>query len=107
YRPPVRGPKRAERSSRVRCVDRCYRHPSRETGVACGNCGRPICPDCMIEAPVGFRCPECAGKSRTQVRTARSLAPDEPTLTYVLMGLNIAVWLGAFLGGASATGGGF
>ena len=25
----------------------CYRHPSRETGVSCSNCGRPICPDCM------------------------------------------------------------
>ena len=25
----------------------CYRHPTRETGVSCSNCGRPICPDCM------------------------------------------------------------
>jgi len=25
----------------------CYRHPTRETGVACSNCGRPICTDCM------------------------------------------------------------
>jgi len=22
----------------------CYRHPNRETGVSCSNCGRPICP---------------------------------------------------------------
>ena len=26
----------------------CYRHPNRETGVSCSNCGRPICPDCMV-----------------------------------------------------------
>ena len=38
----------------------CYRHPNRETGVSCSNCGRPICPDCMTPTPVGMRCPECA-----------------------------------------------
>ena len=40
-------------------VKYCYRHPDRETGVSCSNCGRPICHECMIPAPVGFRCPEC------------------------------------------------
>jgi len=51
----------------------CYRHPDRETGVACSNCGRPICPDCMTPTPVGMRCPECA-RQRTPVRTLRSMA---------------------------------
>lgn len=37
----------------------CYRHPDRETGVSCANCGRPICYECMVPAAVGFRCPEC------------------------------------------------
>ena len=45
----------------------CYRHPTRETGVSCSNCGRPICPDCMTPTSVGMRCPECAGE-RTKVR---------------------------------------
>jgi membrane associated rhomboid family serine protease len=85
-------------------METCYRHPKRQTGVSCSNCGRPICPDCMTSTPVGMRCPECARQS-TKVRTAASLS-DEPTLTYVLMGINIAVALGAFLSGASATGGG-
>jgi membrane associated rhomboid family serine protease len=39
----------------------CYRHPDRETGVSCSECGRGICPDCMVFAPVGIRCPEHAG----------------------------------------------
>ena len=41
----------------------CKRHPEVETSVSCGRCGDPICPRCMIHAPVGVRCPDC-GKSR-------------------------------------------
>ena len=85
-------------------MEACYRHPNRETGVRCSNCERPICPDCMTTTPVGMRCPECARQS-TKVRTMRS-ASDEPTLTYLLIGINVLVGLGSLLGGASATGGG-
>src|SRR5215211_2975088 len=81
----------------------CYRHANRETGVRCSNCERPICPDCMTTTPVGMRCPECANQ-RTKARTIRSTT-DEPALTYLLIGLNVLVALGAFLGGASASGG--
>jgi membrane associated rhomboid family serine protease len=83
-------------------MDVCYRHPNRETGVACSNCGRPICPDCMTSTSVGMRCPECAGQ-KTRVRTMRSVTGD-PALTYVLIGINVVVALGGLLGGASATG---
>jgi membrane associated rhomboid family serine protease len=69
----------------------CYRHPSRETGVSCSSCGRPICPDCMTATSVGMRCPECSNQ-RTPVRTLRSLA-TEPTATYVLIGLNVIAFL--------------
>ena len=82
----------------------CYRHPSRETGVRCSSCERPICPDCMTSTPVGMRCPECASQ-RTRTRTLQSTS-EEPTLTYLLIGVNVLVALGALLGGASATGGG-
>jgi membrane associated rhomboid family serine protease len=78
----------------------CYRHPGRETGVSCSNCGRPICPDCMTSTPVGMRCPECA-RDRTRVKTMRSV--QEPTATYVLIAINVLVALGLILGG---TGGG-
>ncbi|HEX3509840.1 MAG TPA: rhomboid family intramembrane serine protease [Solirubrobacteraceae bacterium] len=68
----------------------CYRHPSRETGVACSNCGRPICPDCMTTTAVGMRCPECS-KQRTQVRRMREM-PSIPRATYALIVLNVAVF---------------
>jgi membrane associated rhomboid family serine protease len=85
-------------------VQTCYRHPDRETGVSCSNCGRPICPDCMTTTSVGMRCPECA-RERTRVRQYSGGAVDTPTLTYVLIGINVAVALGSLLsGGGSATG---
>ena len=41
----------------------CIRHPDVETSVSCGRCGDPICPRCLVHAPVGVRCPDC-GRSR-------------------------------------------
>jgi membrane associated rhomboid family serine protease len=75
----------------------CYRHPKRETGVSCSNCGRPICPDCMTSTSVGMRCPECARKGRTKVRTMRSLHA-EPTLMWVLIGINVLAGIGSLSG---------
>jgi membrane associated rhomboid family serine protease len=70
----------------------CYRHPSRETGVSCSNCGRPICPDCMTTTPVGMRCPDCS-KQRTKVVRMRE-ATNVPRVTYALIALNVIVFVG-------------
>jgi membrane associated rhomboid family serine protease len=82
----------------------CYRHPGRETNVACSSCARPICPDCMTSTPVGMRCPECA-RDRTQVRrvTTGSFGQGAEPATYVLIGLNVLAFLASVLGGGSAT----
>jgi membrane associated rhomboid family serine protease len=73
-------------------VPTCYRHPDRETGLACSNCGRPICAECMTHAAVGIRCPECAGHRPLLRRTGFAL-PNEPWVTRALLALNIAVFL--------------
>jgi hypothetical protein len=39
---------------------KCTYHPNVETNLSCGKCGRPICPKCMVQTPVGARCPDCA-----------------------------------------------
>ena len=78
----------------------CYRHTDRETGVSCSNCGNPICTDCMTATPVGMRCPECA-RQKTPVRTAASFAGGDPIVTYVIMGICVAVF---FLGGGGGSG---
>lgn len=41
-------------------VVRCARHPDVETSLRCGRCGTPICPRCLVQTPVGARCPACA-----------------------------------------------
>src|SRR5438874_492889 len=84
----------------------CYRHPKRETGVSCSNCGRPICPDCMTPTPVGMRCPECS-KQRTRVTTAQTfMRGAAPVVTYVLIGINLGVEIASLVSGATLLGGG-
>ena len=84
----------------------CYRHPDRETGLSCSDCGRPICVDCMTAAPVGIRCPDHSGKPRGTARvtsTVRraSFESHGAIVTRTLVGLNVAVYL---LGIAQGTG---
>ncbi len=52
----------------------CYRHPERETYIRCARCERPICPDCMTSASVGFQCPECIKEGAASVREVRTVA---------------------------------
>src|SRR5579872_4669523 len=86
----------------------CYRHPDRETGLSCSECGRPICTECMTMAPVGIRCPEHAGgaprrggiKAPTIARAQRQLTRGAAPVTRALIALNVAVYLiGAVQGG--------
>jgi membrane associated rhomboid family serine protease len=79
----------------------CYRHPGRETGVSCSNCGKPICPDCMTATPVGMRCPDCS-RQRTPVRTLRNIYA-EPRVTYVLIGICVLLYLGTWISGGDTS----
>ncbi len=78
---------------------RCYRHPERETYIACTRCSRPICPDCMTDASVGFHCPECVRAGAATQRSARSVfggaAPtgQAGTVTRTIIALCIGVFL--------------
>jgi len=38
----------------------CARHQGTETNLRCGRCDELICPQCLVHAPVGVRCPNCA-----------------------------------------------
>jgi membrane associated rhomboid family serine protease len=87
----------------------CYRHPNRETGVSCSNCGRPICPDCMTPTSVGMRCPECA-KQKTKVRTAAQIraTADNPLVTMFIIVVCVVLFLAEGGGiGLQSSGGGW
>ena len=77
----------------------CYRHPTRETGVSCSSCGRPICPDCMTPTTVGMRCPECA-RERTRVHRVRPGDLPAAPATQALIVANVLAYLAeVFTGG--------
>ena len=40
-------------------VSYCHWHPGVETGLYCSQCGKHVCTQCMVQAPVGIRCREC------------------------------------------------
>ncbi len=76
----------------------CYRHPDRETYVRCVRCDRPICPDCMRSASVGFQCPDCVREGSQGVREARTtfggrVSTNDRAVTIGLIGINVAVFL--------------
>lgn len=81
----------------------CYRHPDRETGVRCTRCERPICPQCMVSASVGFQCPDCVREgsgtghapaaARPRTVAGGTVAADPRLLTKILIGINIAVFI--------------
>jgi membrane associated rhomboid family serine protease len=75
----------------------CYRHPDRETGLSCSECGRPICTECMTPAPVGLRCPDHAG-ARRAVKPPRIVrrvpgGASAGLVTKILIAANLAVYL--------------
>lgn len=49
----------------------CFRHTDSEAYVSCGRCDRKICPDCMVNAPVGFQCPECVANAQVALPKTR------------------------------------
>src|SRR5512133_466311 len=78
----------------------CYRHPDRETGVSCSNCGRPICPDCMTPTPVGMRCPECARQRTRVTRGSAAFGGGQTPATCALIAINVAAFLAEIATGA-------
>ena len=91
----------------------CYRHPDRETGLSCSECGRPICYECMTPAPVGLRCPEHSGKP-TGIKKVTAPAQRAVTsgvgssrinaVTMALIAVNVAVFVAELALGGSLNG---
>ncbi|MET9507163.1 rhomboid family intramembrane serine protease [Streptomyces flavidovirens] len=84
-------------------MDHCYRHPGRETGIRCTRCERPVCPECMISASVGFQCPDCVREgtgtghapdaSRPRTIAGGAVTADPRLITKILLAINVAMFL--------------
>jgi hypothetical protein len=48
----------------------CYIHPDRETRLRCNRCERPICAQCAVRTPTGYRCRECVREQQKIYNTA-------------------------------------
>ncbi len=83
----------------------CYRHSDRETNVACSNCGRPICPDCMTSTPVGMRCPECSRQTTKVVRSPSGMLGGAHPVTIALIIACVAAFIAQVAGGMGMTNG--
>ncbi|MFF5423579.1 MULTISPECIES: rhomboid family intramembrane serine protease [unclassified Streptomyces] len=87
----------------------CYRHPGTETGIRCARCEKPICPECMISASVGFQCPDCvrngsgtghaADANQPRTLAGGRVAADDRFVTKILVGINLAVYLAVLVAG--------
>jgi membrane associated rhomboid family serine protease len=83
----------------------CYRHPDRETRVSCSECGRGICPDCMVFAPVGIRCPDHAASGPKPARAAArarrmTLEGAGGIVTKTFIAVNVGIYLVQLAAGA-------
>lgn len=78
----------------------CYRHPGRVAGSVCRRCNRPICPECMVEAPVGWQCAQCvqsdsrrAPVTQWRPRRGRLGATRVTPMVGALIAVNVMVYL--------------
>ena len=72
----------------------CLRHPDILSNLRCGRCDDLICPRCMVQSPVGARCPDCASIGRAPIFRA---TPAELTTT-IAFSLGAAVVFGIIYG---------
>jgi hypothetical protein len=70
-------------------VEYCYRHPDRETGLHCIQCGRPICAECATMTSVGQLCPED--------RRARRPRNNQVSARDVIVGAVVALFAAALV----------
>lgn len=89
-------------------VPTCYRHAGRETWIRCQRCEKPICPDCMRDAAVGFQCPSCIKEGAKSTRSGRTAyggsRPTNPATTSIaLIAVNVAVWVAVLVTGGAGS----
>ncbi len=73
-------------------------HSCGDSRLTCNDCEGPVCPKCMVECPVGYRCKKCAGKITSHVL---QVTPAIIARTIVVAGITgyVAPYLAQYSGG--------
>lgn len=72
----------------------CTVHPEREAPLRCNRCERPMCVQCAVHTPTGYRCRDCVRELERRFETARWY--DYPLAVVVAGGLS---YLGSLVAG--------
>lgn len=70
----------------------CANHPNRETYLRCNRCEKPICPECAVLTPTGYRCKECV---RSQQKIFDTVLPQDYVFGIITAG--VLSFLGSLL----------
>lgn len=62
----------------------CANHPTRETHLRCNRCNKPICVECAVQTPTGYRCKECV---RSQQKIFDTAKPQDYLFAIVIAGI--------------------
>jgi phosphoglycerol transferase MdoB-like AlkP superfamily enzyme len=63
---------------------KCANHPGRETLLRCNRCEKPICVECAVLTPIGYRCKECV---RSQQKIFDTALPKDYVFGITLAGI--------------------
>ena len=76
----------------------CPQDPGVETNLRCGRCDEPICPRCLVQTPVGARCPNCAAERKNPVFDPSAAETARAVTAAAIAGVAVAVlaWVLAF-----------
>ncbi|NMC80798.1 MAG: hypothetical protein GYA59_15660 [Chloroflexi bacterium] len=75
----------------------CVNHPQRPTMLRCNRCERPICAECAVLTPTGYRCKDCVRSQQKIFDTARWI--DYPLAIGIAGGLSyLGSYLASFVG---------
>jgi hypothetical protein len=72
----------------------CANHPNRETLLRCNRCEKPICVECAVLTPTGYRCKQCV---RSQQKIFDTATPIDFVFGILIAG--ILSYLGSLLAG--------
>lgn len=80
----------------------CANHPGRETMLRCNKCNKPICTECAVQTPVGYRCTQCVRQQQDKFYTASLSDKSKGYIVAAVSGLLLgigAILMGMLLGG--------